>query len=124
MKNSFLKKNLHIQCHPLENFVWVFNIVSILILIPLLDQCLYPCLQGRGPNMLKRIGMGYLLLIISAVVLCTYEGIQRNADCMFEDHASSKNYLSSWLVLLPGLTVAIAEVCVNVTGMLHNENNN
>ena len=117
MKDSFLKKHVF-GCRPDDNFVLMLNIVTILVLIPLLDQCVYPCLQEHTPNMLKRIGLGYILLILSAGVLCTYEGIG-NVGCMFITDKSSS--LNSWLALLPTLTVAIAEVYVKVTGMIHNE---
>ena len=118
MKDSFLKKHVF-GCQPDDNFVLMLNIVTILVLIPLLDQCVYPCLQERTPNMLKRIGLGYILLIFSAIVLCTYEGIG-NADCMLVTSKSSSLIpLNSWLALLPTITATIAEVFVNVTGTLH-----
>jgi len=127
MSDSYLQ-DTNFHCTP---SVWVFNMVAILMTIPLLDQFLYPFLRHYVPNMLKRIGIGYILLIVSATLLILYEGIGHNVNqpntvgsnatlCMFEETSETKEHLelSSWLVLLPYVLISVAEVFVMVTGML------
>ena len=130
MSGSYLQDTIF-HCTPSDLSVWIFNVVVILMTIPLLDQFLYPFLRHYVPNMLKRIGIGYILLIVSAMLLILYEGIGHNVNqpktvssnatlCIFEETSETKEHLemSSWLVLLPYLFISVAEVFVMVTGML------
>ena len=104
MTDSYMETlQLHLpllgDCRPSPASVWTFNNVAILIAIPILDQCIYPCLRQYTPNMLKRFGISYVLLIISAGILCLYETIghhalshgtsDSNQSCMFDDEWGS-----------------------------------
>ena len=126
MKNSYLRHS-KLPCTPSELTVWVFNTVTILIFIPILDQCVYPCLREYVPNMLKRIGLGYLILLFSTIVLVLYETIGYHVDvpatrdsnttsCMFDKTQPVEVVsMSSWLILVPYVFIALAEVFVMVT---------
>lgn len=123
MKDSYLGNKIF-SCTPSEISVWVFNVLVILLTIPFLDQCVYPFLRHYVPNMLKRIGIGYILLLVSAVLLILYEGIGHYVPktydtlCMFNETGTTEENIemNSWLVLLPSILVSVAEVFVMVTG--------
>ena len=119
-------------CYPSPTSVWIFNIVTIMIAVPLIDQCLYPCLRQYTPNMLKRFGVSYVLLIVSAGILCLYETIGHHTlphslsgptqSCMFRDGSSESGeggdlHMSAWLTILPIVLVSFAEIFLKVTGM-------
>ena len=118
-------------CRPSTTSVWIFNILTILATILFLDQCLYPCLRQYAPNMLKRFGISYILLIASAALLTLYEsighhwlsnpsGAASNGSCMFGESSAQKKddiiQMTSWLTLVPVVLVAIAEIFLKVTG--------
>ena len=117
---------------------WAFNVWTILIAIPIFDQCVYPFLRQFAPNMLKRFGISYILLIISTGVLCVFEIVGHiaqdsnqssnpAANCMFdttfrEQHKCGDHRdhfvlpLSAYLVLVPVVMGSIAEIFLKVTG--------
>jgi len=41
----------------------------IILLLPLIDQCVCPLLRTRPPSMLQRVGTGFVLLIITVAIL-------------------------------------------------------
>ena len=118
-----LPKRLPFHCSPSTTSVWTFNVVMILIAIPIIDQCLHPCLRQYAPNMLKRFGISYVLLIISAGILCTYETIGHRMhtfsknSCMFEREEEDNLNISAWLTLVPITFVSLGEIFLKVTGM-------
>ena len=133
MTHSYLTTlQLHLplfgDCHPAPTSVWIFNIVIILIAIPILDQCIYPYLRQYTPNMLKRFGISYVLLIISAGILCLYETIGHHAysssessqSCMFDSGSNGGSnihmHMSAWLILFPIGLASFAEIFLKVTG--------
>ena len=105
-----------------------FNVWTILVAIPIIDQFIYPLLRQFAPNMLKRFGMSYVLLICSVGVLCLIEIVghindQQAANCMFakehkcthhEDHSVMP--LSAYLILVPVIMASVAEIFLKVTG--------
>ena len=114
---------------------WAFNVWTILVAIPIIDQFIYPILRQFAPNMLKRFGMSYVLLICSVGVLCLLEIVghindqqdrpgDSAANCMFtakehnsthhEDHSVMP--LSAYLILVPVIMASIAEIFLKVTG--------
>ena len=115
-------------CRPSTTSVWIFNILTILATILFLDQCLYPCLRQYAPNMLKRFGISYILLIASATLLTLYESIGHHwlsnssgaRSCMFNESNAQKEddiiQMSSWLTLVPVVLVSFAEIFLKVTG--------
>ena len=131
MTNSYLTTlQLHLplfgDCYPSPTSVWIFNVVIILISIPILDQFIYPYLRQYTPNMFKRFGISYVLLIVSAGIFCLYETIGHHAlshgssdssqSCMFNDSEQNVIQMSAWLTLLPLVLVAVAEIFLKVTG--------
>ena len=60
--NSFLPNNKL----GLLNF---WDTYIIILLLPLIDQCMCPLLRTHPPSMLQRIGLGFVLLIISVAIL-------------------------------------------------------
>jgi dipeptide/tripeptide permease len=117
---------------------WAFNVWTILVAIPIIDQFIYPFLRQFAPNMLKRFGVSYVLLICSVGVLCLLEIVGHSIDqqgrhsdsaanCMFdatfadehkcthhEDHSVMP--LSAYLILVPVFMASIAEIFLKVTG--------
>lgn len=110
------------------------NIFVILAVIPLLNQCVFPFLRNYTPNMLKRIGVGCVLIVLSTITLLTLttigqsvldkQGLLNNATeyCMFTetdmddpDPGFVLLPLSSFLSLIPQLLISVAEVFVNVS---------
>ncbi|CAI8051360.1 Solute carrier family 15 member 4 [Geodia barretti] len=115
---------------------WAFNVWTILVAIPIIDQFIYPILRQFAPNMLKRFGMSYVLLICSVGVLCLLEIVghindqqgDSAANCMFatanakehkcthhEDHSVMP--LSAYLILVPVIMASIAEIFLKVTAL-------
>ena len=127
MTSSYLKTlQLPFNCHPSTTSVWFFNVNTILITIPIIDQCLCPCLRQYAPNMLKRFGISYILLIIVAGILCLYETIGHHAlsqnssddnkSCMFDEKSNFQMQMSAWLTLLPIFLISFAEILLKVIG--------
>jgi len=58
---------------PPSLWLSIANIFPILIIVPLFDRIIYPCLRGYQPTMLKRIGFGKLFLLISIIVAIVVE---------------------------------------------------
>ena len=135
MTNSYLNTlQLHLPlfgvCYPSPTSVWIFNVVIILISIPILDQCIYPYLRQYTPNMLKRFGISYVLLIVSASIFCVYETIGHHAlsqgssdssqSCMFDSGSEGGGdmhmHMSAWLTLLPIGLLSFGEIFLKVTG--------
>ena len=125
------------HCTVSDSFVWIVNIAVILITIPVLNQCIFPFLRNYTPNMLKRIGIGCVLIIFSvgALFLITLVGqsvLQHNGklleatnSCMFTeddmDHPGTEFIflpVNSFLAMIPQVLLSLAEVFVNVSSKL------
>lgn len=135
MNGSFIVPNTDKTCSFSDSSVWVFNIATILIAIPILNQCVFPFLREYTPNMRKRIGVGYVMTILSPFILLiisivgyaqlSSRGESGNAtmSCMFVQNStnSSSNVklpINSLFTLLPHLTVSLAEMFAIVAGKL------
>ena len=126
------------HCTVSDSFVWIVNIAVILITIPVLNQCIFPFLRNYTPNMLKRIGIGYILTILSiiALLLITLVGqaivprherltnVMYNSTqgCMFTEKdmvhpTPGFVYLpiNSFLTVIPHVIVSLAEVFFSVS---------
>ena len=125
MRGLYVLFPQHISnCATSPTSVWVYNIATILVAIPVIDLCLHPCLRQYAPNMLKRFGMGYVLLITSVALLCLFEvvghnalGSHRHISCLFKDDDDATTMsLSKWLALIPIIILSIGEIFLKVTG--------
>ena len=109
-------------CSVSGNTYWLVNSLTILVVLPILNQFVFPCLREYTPSLLKRIGIGYILSAASLLILMIliHAGQEVSNDCLF----SQKKYqetlrLSSWLLLVPLILISLSEVFVN----LSSENN-
>lgn len=122
-----------------DSFFWIVNIAVILITILLLNQCIFPLLRNYTPNMLKRIGIGYVLTILSVITLLviTFVGQdileQKNfnhtahmyTQCMFTDKNMEDPHsdfvflpINSFVSVIPHGLLSIAEVFFSVTSKI------
>lgn len=115
MTGDFLRFSITSEC-TLQSAQWGTNILTIIIVIPILNQVVYPCLREYTPNMLKRIGIGYFLALISPLIMALIEGFGHhvNKQCMFVNHDVSME-TSAWLILIPQTTINLAEVFIAVS---------
>ena len=132
MNGSFILPNTDNKCSFTDGSVWIFNIAVILIAIPILNQCVFPFLREYTPNMQKRIGFGYILTILAPFLLLVLssvgfgilssrgQGQNATMSCMFSDSSTTPTQgqvrlpVNSVFILLPHMTVSIAEVFVIV----------
>ena len=117
------------HCGSTQSSVWLLNVVSILLIIPLLDKIVFPCLREYTPNMLKRIGIGYFLSILSPLILLVLEGVGHHQSelsgnatqqCMFNETqvpAADPLELSSAWVVLPHFFITLTEIFYYTSSM-------
>jgi dipeptide/tripeptide permease len=117
-----MKHHNALEYHSYRVNVWIFNVVTVLVAIPLMDQCLYPFLRQFAPNMLKRFGLSYILLLCSVGLLCLYEILGHNVIhqlskkyCMFNRNQEVMPMSAFW-ILIPVILAAIGEIFLKVTG--------
>ena len=123
----------HLSCEFHDKFASAFNVTLLLILIPVLNFVLYPFLREYMPNMLKRIGMGVFLALLTQVSILAVsgEGSAHRASheqCMFSANFSNHDIreayqystVSEFYALLPQILITIAEVLINVTSKFRN----
>lgn len=99
------------------------NALVILLLIPVLDLAVIPLLQNLNLSILRRIGVGSFLTLISLVMLLLLEGTGRHSSdgvCMFSTGEELEGNLevNVYWVLLPLVTVTVAELLVYIPGEL------
>ena len=124
MQHSFLEITIG-NCKLSDSAVWTINVITISIAIPLLNQVIYPYLREYTPSMLKRIGIGYVLALISSLLLVILEGAGHHQSgaaknlterCMFTASRDGEHLeMSSWLILLPYTAINLAEVFIFVS---------
>ena len=97
--------------------------VIILILVPIVDRFLYPCLKRRNINfsMLKRMGVGYFIMILAMITAAIIEMMRKDSaildtksDCDKDIHISSLSIL--WQIpqyFLVGLSESFASITSN-----------
>jgi len=117
------------HCGSTQSVAWLLNVVSILVIIPLLDKLVFPCLREYTPNMLKRIGIGYFLSILSPLVLLVLEGVGHHQSelsvnttqqCMFKETqvpGADPLELSSVWVVLPHFFITLTEIFIYISSM-------
>jgi len=92
----------------LQNLTILVNVLTIMILIPLLNHIVYPLLDNYTPNMRKRIGIGTFLAIPLAVSLVLIEG--------FEVHTGLDASVQIYSFIFPAVLLSVSEVFAYVTG--------
>ena len=104
----------------------IFNIVAVLILIPIMDHIVYPLLQSCGTSFtpLRRMGVGMLIAAASVVVAGVTEIERRHTweqghfcdQTVFGKHRNASDLNIFWQVPQYVL-IGSAEVLTVITGM-------
>ena len=121
------------QCQFETNFTWILNVVTVLITIPILNQCLFPFLREYRPNILQKILIGYWLAILSYVSMLAivevgesvlhHSGHYANStrECIFSvaNFDNEPDYIklpiNSWTIIVPHILMSVAEVFINIS---------
>ncbi len=119
----------NLVCTYSDSAGWSFNVITILIAIPILNYLVFPCLREFTPSMLKRIGIGYFFAILAPLMLIVIEVVahhQHHHDpdsCMFLNNGTvgdgGEVRLSAWTVLPPTLAITLAEIFIFVSSRLY-----
>lgn len=127
--NYIISSNEQSMYTASDTSAWLFNIGLILITIPILNFIVYPLLRDYTPNMQKRIGLGYVLAIMSPLVLLIItvvghiqlaeSGVDTSRSCLFVQDSHIHLPINSWLTLLPHLLVSFAEVFAMISSELY-----
>ena len=124
---AFLK-----ECQFETNFVWILNVVVILITVPILNLGLIPFLREYRPSILQKIVIGYLLAIFSYISMLAiievgesmlhHSGHYENStrECIFiADFDNDPDYIKlpvrSWTIIVPHILISVAEVFINIS---------
>ncbi|XP_077867801.1 solute carrier family 15 member 4-like [Saccoglossus kowalevskii] len=106
----------------------LFDVVLLLILIPVMDRVIYPCLDKRGCHlsMLKRIAIGMIFSVLAMICAGGLEIIRKNCwenddDCKWTEEISGTEYQAAKLWIfwqIPQYTlIGISEVFASVAGL-------
>ncbi|XP_002739447.1 solute carrier family 15 member 4-like [Saccoglossus kowalevskii] len=104
----------------------LFNIVIILVLIPVMDRCVYPLIKKCGVNFtpLRRIGFGMILATISITIAGITEIYRKNVmqgGGYFQQEINDVSYNSSNLTIFVQIPqfalVGASEVFTSITGL-------
>ena len=104
--------------------------VLLYALIPILDLILVPFLRYTtiNPSILKRLGIGATLAMLSVLILFLLEAIGSysittagDATCMFnaEEQPPSQLGVDVYWLLLPIITVTVGEIFINIPSEWH-----
>ena len=107
----------------------IVNILTIIVVVPILDQIVYPILREYTPSLLKRIALGYAFVFITLILLLIYEPVGHHnsvltaavaSQCIFagSDRDVAQLQLSSYFVLIPYMLLSLGEIFVNISGEL------
>ena len=133
---SEVNRTVDCQFWKLPPSLWlaIANILPVLVLVPLVDRVVYPCLAGYSPTMLTRIAIGKVFLVMSIIVATGIEWyrIKALADQLNSEeslvinaipfHTGSSTTLhvappvAIELIMPQYLLFAIADVLCNITG--------
>ena len=132
------------KCQSSDTSAWIVNIIVIIAFIPILNHIVIPLLREFTPNMLKRMGIGYIAAVITPLMLAVVNGVghhllvkqhhsnsslsslsdaispndNSSAYCMFTDSGVVVP-ISSWVIILPHLTITITEIFVNISSKFY-----
>lgn len=128
MRDNFLniRFSLPVDCSDPTIPHWIVNVLTIVSVVPLLDQVVIPILREYSPSLLKRIGLGYIATVMTPVLLLVFEHVGHHdaalpanvtAQCMFVDGDFDVEtlQLSSYVVILPYLLLSLGEIFVNIS---------
>ena len=91
------------------------------ISIPIYEVLIYPMIRNRIPSMLKRLGIGAILIIISNLILLSIDTIghtaKPSASCMFNTSGISLDIDYTWVGASSNFLVAIQLLLYIVTIM-------
>ena len=100
--------NVYRVKHDLPNVFILWNILTIIIALPILNFVVLPCVPSS--TMRERIGFGVSLITLSAVISVYLEW------CVLPTVSHEHQFL--WL-LLPTVCVSLGEVLLFVTGEMN-----
>ena len=107
----------------------LFDVIPILILVPLFDRCLIPCLRKRGykVTMLQRMGTGFIFAALSVICAGILEIWRKESDltdvesaCNDGNNDGDKIYVSNISIFyqIPQFVlIGTSEVLASVTGL-------
>eukprot|EP00057_Strongylocentrotus_purpuratus_P016036 XP_011670510.1 PREDICTED: solute carrier family 15 member 4 [Strongylocentrotus purpuratus] len=104
----------------------LFNVIIILILIPIMDQFVYPCFERHGLrlSMLKRIGIGMVFasgsMVVAAIVEICRKNVMRDGGYILQTIAGDTYNSSDVSVFaqIPQYTlIGASEVFTSITGL-------
>ena len=99
----------------------ILDIFGVLILIPIVEKLIYPCLARFNfrPSQLQRIGIGMLIATASMACAGGMEVFRIKNCCMFQSRGDKNTQVSSISILyqVPQYTlIGLSEVFASVTG--------
>ena len=127
--NNFLSNKFKIPYYCRDSTIThtIVNILTIIVVVPILDQIVYPILREYTPSLLKRIALGYAFTFITPVLLLIYEHVGHHnsvltatmagRQCIFNgsDPDVDQLQLSSYFVLIPYILFSLGEIFVNIS---------
>ena len=124
----FTLKTIFMLCYPARYYLWAGSALVLIVLLPLLDQIVYPILGEFTPSMLRRIGTGFILvvfgccleLIVEHLMVSQVEINLSNLSCRAVDKAADSvvGYYILLILLVPVVLLALAEISGKVSGEL------
>lgn len=120
------------ECFFSDRFSLLFNVSLILLLVPIVNSVLHPFLREYMPNMLKRIGVGSIMALLSlfSIVFISAAGNKRHwaysrhdEQCMFSANFSDAtvqdrydySHVSEFYVIIPQVLITLAEIFIHIT---------
>lgn len=117
------------NCTFSNSFSWIFNVLGVLIFIPVINFGFLPFLREYAPTMLLKITTGivvmtlgvcaFLALTVTANVEHQQNHHNSNLMCLFNTSSSTPTQgdfpLSVWWLVLPYSLISLAEVLINIS---------
>lgn len=119
-------------------FLQTISLLVLLLGVPFMNSCIFPFLRDYTPNMLRRIGLGYILAILSIicflVITITGQEVHRAEEinhenatlhthltCVFSNDASDHAQyvrlpISVHYMVIPNVLMIFAEIFLNISG--------
>ena len=112
---GYRARNVYKHGYPLisRNIFILWNLISILVALPLLNFLVVPCIPSS--TMRERIGFGVAFITLSSVIAAFLEW------CVVHDMSQGLQLL--WL-LIPSVCLSFGEVLLFVTGKFKNRPHN
>ena len=130
--DNFLSFKFTLPDHCSDSTIthWIVNILTIIVVVTTLDQIVYPILREYASSLLKRITLGYVFTFITPILLLIYEHVGHHSSvlltavagqCIFidSDPDVAPLQLSSYVILIPYMSLNFGEIFMNISGELH-----